>query len=275
LGQGELLTLKSGYFQRSASTMETVADWYGIPTIHFGVEVARLEKEGKLIFTARTAEQKKAAGGKIIFTDDGVHPTIPAGHEIYRDVLIRSLQQIETAGASAKEHALPEPMRADNYQAAKLIDPAPEMLVGEWKALDVKKEMGSGLAKWFSTVYKADRPGTALVVKFKGTTIGIFDVVGPESGRVLVSVDGKPPVRIDRFSGYNTYRRQSYFLLPILPAGEHTVRFENSGEMPDKEAIFKAHKGGENVADFKAHPEKYSDMSVYVGKVMLIGDVLK
>ncbi|HRQ89420.1 MAG TPA: SGNH/GDSL hydrolase family protein, partial [Bacteroidia bacterium] len=41
-----------GRFQRSASAMEAVADHYGIPTIHLGMEVARLAKEGRLLWKA-------------------------------------------------------------------------------------------------------------------------------------------------------------------------------------------------------------------------------
>ena len=44
--------LQSGKFPRAASVMERVADHYGIPSIHMGLEVARMEKEGQLVFKA-------------------------------------------------------------------------------------------------------------------------------------------------------------------------------------------------------------------------------
>ena len=34
----------------AASAMEKVADHYGIPTIHFGLEVSRLSQDGKLLW---------------------------------------------------------------------------------------------------------------------------------------------------------------------------------------------------------------------------------
>ena len=45
-------------FQPAASAMEAVADEYGIPSIHMAMEVARLAKEGKLIWAAPLAENR-------------------------------------------------------------------------------------------------------------------------------------------------------------------------------------------------------------------------
>ncbi|HWH67829.1 MAG TPA: SGNH/GDSL hydrolase family protein, partial [Candidatus Sulfotelmatobacter sp.] len=44
-----LESLQQGRFPRSATAMEKVADHYGIPSIHMGLEVARLAKTGKLV----------------------------------------------------------------------------------------------------------------------------------------------------------------------------------------------------------------------------------
>ncbi|MEQ1841053.1 MAG: SGNH/GDSL hydrolase family protein [Verrucomicrobiales bacterium] len=45
-----LADLQAGKFSRAASAMEEVADHYGIPSIHLGIEVAKQAKEGTLIF---------------------------------------------------------------------------------------------------------------------------------------------------------------------------------------------------------------------------------
>ena len=44
--------LKAGKMTRSESVMEEVADHYGIPSIHLGVDIARLEQEGKLVMAS-------------------------------------------------------------------------------------------------------------------------------------------------------------------------------------------------------------------------------
>jgi hypothetical protein len=75
-------TLRDGKFPRAASAMEAVADHYGIPSIHMGLEAAKMEGEGKLIFTAdkpKTDTEKATIGGKIIFSPDSVHPYTDTG----------------------------------------------------------------------------------------------------------------------------------------------------------------------------------------------------
>ena len=47
-----------GKLQRSASAMEKVAEFYGIPTITLGMEVARLAKAGKLLWKAPLPQTK-------------------------------------------------------------------------------------------------------------------------------------------------------------------------------------------------------------------------
>ena len=81
-----LADLQSGKFPRAASAMEAVADHYGIPSIHMGLEVARLEKAGKLIFTAPQPDPSAPAAkspSQIIFSGDGVHPYTDSGHQVY------------------------------------------------------------------------------------------------------------------------------------------------------------------------------------------------
>jgi hypothetical protein len=58
-------TIQQDKFPRAASAMEKVASHYGIPSIHMGLEVARLAKQGKLIVQGplpKTDEQKRGAG---------------------------------------------------------------------------------------------------------------------------------------------------------------------------------------------------------------------
>src|SRR5229473_1846920 len=88
-----LETLQQGRFPTSASAMEKVAEYYGIPSIHMGLEVARLEKAGKLIFKGekpKTDAQKAALGDKILFSPDAVHPYTDTGHQLYLEAVVRS-----------------------------------------------------------------------------------------------------------------------------------------------------------------------------------------
>ena len=86
LTQAAIEPMLAGNFQRSASAMEKIADHYGIPTIHMGMEVTALAKADKLIWKGKlpkTDDEKKAIGDKFVFAPDSVHPHPETGHELY------------------------------------------------------------------------------------------------------------------------------------------------------------------------------------------------
>ena len=93
--------LKAGKNYRSVRYMETVADYYDIPSVNFADDVLELLNEDKLVFKG---DSKKEYSGKIVFTNDGTHPTYDGGHPIYTKTLSRSLLQMNKA--QEKAHAL-------------------------------------------------------------------------------------------------------------------------------------------------------------------------
>jgi hypothetical protein len=78
LAEGMVPDLRAGLFQRSASAMEAVAEHYQIPTVHFGVEVARRLADGTLVFK-RKPEGFDPAAQPMLFSTDGVF--VPAAHQ--------------------------------------------------------------------------------------------------------------------------------------------------------------------------------------------------
>ena len=78
LSQGMLKDLQAGKQTSFGAIMETVANAYGIPSIDLGVEIAKREKAGDLIFKSNAP-----VSGKMVFSKDGVHPG-NEGHEVYR-----------------------------------------------------------------------------------------------------------------------------------------------------------------------------------------------
>ena len=108
--------LKAGKNYRSVRYMETVADYYDIPSVNFADDVLELLNEDKLVFKG---DSKKEYSGKIVFTNDGTHPTYDGGHPIYTKTLSRSLLQMNKA--QEKAHALKAPLYPGNYEKAKMI----------------------------------------------------------------------------------------------------------------------------------------------------------
>lgn len=259
-----------GRFPRSASAMEAVADHYGIPTIHLAMEVARLARDGRLLWKAplpKTAGENSAPGDQFVFAPDGVHPHPETGHELYLQAIVRSLEPITAASQSAGAHVLGPPFIATNYEHAKLLPitaaklsagfrPAPEDFAKDWR-------------QRMAALHKAAKPGESLTFKFKGTRCAIYDIIGPDCGQVIVSVDDQPPRTVPRFDAYCTYHRLATLGLGSeLPDTVHTVRIEVHPEQPDKPAILARNH---NTID---RPERFDGTAFYPGAILLVGELV-
>lgn len=269
--------LVAGRCQPSAAAMEAVADHYAIPSIHFGVEVARRISAGTLTFKGAKREPFDPAATPMLFSTDGVHPLVETGHVLYADVFARSFDLIAKAGAPAAAHPLPEPLRADNWEAARMVPIADGMLSGPWqRALPDGDPQAKAVGQRMPVLWKTDAPGAALrfVVRIPeapgvaARRTAVYDLLGPGSGVVSVRVDGGTPKRVPRIDGYCTYWRVATLPLGDLAPGEHEIEVTLSDERPDKKSIlFEKNRG-----DFDKNPAKYAGHAWYVGSVLVFGD---
>ncbi len=271
---GDMLpTLQEGHFPRAASAMENVADHYGIPSIHMGLEVARLEKAHKLIFKAAkpaTEAEKAASAGMILFSPDGVHPYTDSGHQLYLEAIARSVPVIEKAG-KVGPHALPEPMVPDNWEAAKMLPLSRANLSSRWQRLD---PLTNSLAKAFGGrlpgLWRANEPGELISLRFRGTTLRIYDLLGPDCGQVTVVLDGGQPVVKPRFDAYCTYHRLATLSVAEgLPDIVHTVKISIHPDQPDKAKILS--QRAEKMDD----PRRFDGTAWYAGGLLVIGDLVE
>jgi hypothetical protein len=272
LAHNQLDDLSKGKFQRSASAMEAVADHYGIPSIHFGVEVARLVKEGKLVFKGEVKKDVSPMGPPMIFSTDGVHPLSETGHELYLQTIQRSWPAITAASAKAvAPHKLGAPLRADNWEAAKMVPLAPALLQGQWEQLDpAKNNQAKAFAVRMPALWKACAPGATLSFSFKGKAAAIYDLLGPDGGILTVKLDDQPEHKATMIDGYCTNARIAKLDCGSdLPEGLHHVTVKLTDQVPDKEKILFE----KNRADLKQHPEKYSSNVWYAGALLLLGDL--
>jgi lysophospholipase L1-like esterase len=220
------------------AAMERVAGHYDIPSLHFGPAVWALEREGKLVFGGKPAGTET---GKLLFSEDGVHP-LKEGHAVYAEVVARHFPDLLRSGRARRK--LPRPLHANNWENAQTLPIAQSALSGDWVRLTpgtdslVRKH-----AARMPVVWRSGGAGAALTVQFRGTRIGIYDLVGPPTGRILVQVDGRPAEPRLRFDKYCTFYRLHYFLLDELPNGVHTVTFRVDAGRPDKAAILEKAPG--------------------------------
>jgi hypothetical protein len=271
LAHNQLDDLAKGKFQRSASAMEAVAEHYGIPSIHFGIEVAKQVKAGKLLFKGEVKKGESPMGPPMIFSTDGVHPLAETGHELYLQTIQRSWPALTAAAGKAAPHQLGAPLRADNWEAAKMVPLTQAMLQGPWEKLDPAK---NGQAKAFAArmpaLWKACAPGASLTFAFRGRAAAIYDLVGPDGGILTVKLDDKPERKATMIDGYCTYSRIAKLDCGSdLPDGLHHVTVKLTDQAPDKEKILFE----KNRADLKQHPEKFRDNVWYAGALMLLGDL--
>ena len=264
--------LQDGKFPQAASVMETLADYYGIPSIHMGLEAARMAKDGKVVLAAKkpkTDDEKKALEGKILFSEDGVHPFPETGHELYLAAVVRSMPAIKAAG-KAGPHEFAKPLVADNMEPAKFL-PLDKAKLGEgWEKLPADNHLAKAFGNRLGDLWHTAKPGTTVTFKFKGTAAAIYDLLGPDCGQVIVTLDDRPPRTVPRFDRYCNYHRlATLWIGGPLPDAVHTVKLELSPDSPDKAKFLKeGDLKNENPDD-----PKYKGISWYAGGILVVGDV--
>ncbi len=270
LVEGFVKELSAGKFPRAASAMEAVAEHYGIPSIHMGLEVARMASAGKLVMkaTPRTDQEKEALKDKIIFSSDGVHPHPETGHRLYTAAVERSLALIKPLGKPSP-HELKPPMRADNYEKAKLVPLSAATMSPGWTKLDpAQSGQAKSFAKFCPELYAAKDAGETITVRFTGTYLAFLDLLGPDCGQLEIKVDDKAPIKAARFDAYCTYHRiGSLVAARDVADGRHTVTVRIIADPLDKAAILARNKNTMN------DPKRFEGQTWYCGWLMVVGDL--
>ncbi len=271
LAENQLPDLQRGQCQRSAAAMEGVADHYGLPSIHFGVEVARQVTAGELVFKGAKGADFSPTNRPMLFSDDGVHPLIETGHELYRAAVVRSLPALRAASGAPGPHPLPAPLQADCWEHAQMIPLAPVLLSGAWETLDpAHSRIGRDKFDRLGAVWKATAPGATLRFAFRGTFASIYDLLGPDGGNVGVRVDDRPERVVPRIDGYCTYPRLARLDLGTFSNGLHRVEITLKAEAPDKAMILFE----KNRPDREKNPAKYADNVWHAGAILLLGELV-
>lgn len=260
--------LRKGECPQAASAMELLADHYGIPSVNFAKKVVELESDGKLIFQSDQPEE-----GKIHFSKDGVHP-LDAGHEIYTEVLANAIQQM-AADAHPVDHQakLASAFVSDHWQAAKMVPINPDMLSGNWKALPEDATLQKRFGNRMGQIYEATEPGSKLTFRFRGSSAKLYDLLGPDGGQVIITVDGKPREKlVPRFDSYCTYHRIATLSLAgdLDPDKVHEVTVEIHPDQPDRQPVAFRLKNPEE--ELKA--PKYQGTNVRASQILVLGDIV-
>lgn len=251
--------LQQGNEIRSVKYTEQIAQYYGLPSINLSFDVISQLQKNALVFRGQKGTDY---GAQTVFTYDGVHPTVD-GHKIYTATIARAFTDMEKSGAQAQaSERLPAPLTPGCYEQTAQYSPAMFKKSKGWKSGKDDTDLKSFATAFPDLIYSGN-PQDSIVVRFKGSVIGVQDLIGPSSGAALISIDGKPPIRKTRFDKYGGNYRRHYFLLDSLGEGTHTVVFKPDPTPIDKFKLVRPANAEDEV--------KYKENDLYIGKIMMVG----
>lgn len=252
-----LKDLRQGNSIRSVRYTEHIARYYGLPSINLSPDViGRLDKE-TLVFRGQKGNDY---GTQTVFTYDGVHPTVE-GHKVYTATITNAFKEMEKAGGLAPRR-LPPPLYPGSYEQTAVYSPTVFTRTKGWRTAKGNPDLKSFATALPDMIYSAD-PADSLTIRFTGSVIGAQDIIGPSSGAVLITIDGKQPIRKLRFDKYGVNYRRHYFVLDSLGEGEHTVVFKPDPTPVNKFKLVRPAAAADTV--------KYKQNAVYIGKIMMVG----
>lgn len=259
--------LSGGLCPRSASADEHLAEYYGIPAINVALRIAQMGEEGKVVFQAAPNDNAPALAGKTVFSNDGVHP-LDAGHDVYAQVISEAILERIQGHSKPGPHELKTPFRADNWEKAKLVPIDQKMLHGSWKVMDRQQGLGSCFSRQLPIIWEGTTPGDRIEFRFKGTMVGLYDLVGPDGGQLVWSIDGKANGPTPRFDSYCTYHRlASLRIAGDLEDKEHSVTLEIHPDQPDRSSVVDRIRNEPNF-----EPKSYEGTKAWIGYLMMIGE---
>ena len=276
------------YYQQGTITpviqkLEDIASHYNIPSVHMGMEAAELVKNGKLLDKGKVSVDTDIP----VFSNDGVHPS-ETGGDLYASAIARAMLKMQNAGVLLP-YQLPKPLLKNNWEDAKMVEPQKATFSQGWVKIDPAMEKPLKTYKsWFPYIMTSEKAGEEFKFKYKGKAFGLFDIGAPEVGQLDVYVDGKqveleaiksdklyklakqgeqPLNRFNKFCN-NRYRGQYFFVQ--TEDGVHEVVFKISAKLADKKAVL----GASQQKDISQNPEKYDRSVIYIGKILLVGDLI-
>jgi hypothetical protein len=221
-----LAQLQKGETPLPIGAHASVAQQYGVSTIHLAREVARQITAGTLTW--------KQFGG--------THPA-PFGNAICAkmidELLDQAWQRPLSAGAVPAAHKLPDPLDPLNYCQGRFIDPKQATLKQGWQLQvpDWKTLPGSCRPRFRdSTLLCGDAAGAELTLEFEGTAIGAYVLAGPDAGTLEARVDDAPATEVNLYHKYSSglHYPRTVMLGTDLRPGRHVLTLRISDKTTSK-----------------------------------------
>jgi lysophospholipase L1-like esterase len=246
-----------GKFPVSATAMETIADYYKIPSICMALPAVKLIEENKMLIQGKAKDYPD----KIVFSEDGTHPFAETGHKIYAETVIQHLKELPLVGKSRKHPRL-DALMVNNLEKVGMIKMDKVEKSKGWQLVD-SVVLNKPFASLMPPVYASTDTTDFIKINFKGSRLGLVDIIGPSSGQIVVSIDNTPPQYINRFDDYCTYYRMSYNLISGLSEGEHTAIIKVSPNKLDKAGILSKRNNTIN------NIQIFEKQALYIGAILI------
>ncbi|RKR14367.1 hypothetical protein CLV91_0442 [Maribacter vaceletii] len=226
ISKGMIPDISEGHQTNAGVNMEPVANHYGITSIEFGLEVVKLLKEDKLVFKKGDSPAKS----KIIFSNDGTHP-LEAGHNIYRDVLVRSLKAIENYGTTGP-NLIPKPLKKNIFSGASLVPIKKAKFSSKWKDVDLGDEVAinddltdknGGIKSLFVKAKKTETLGESFTIKWDGFLLGLTALLEEKGDIQIEVITDEGPSKIYDLKSRTGKTQSKYYFLNEIGAGSHTT----------------------------------------------------
>lgn len=202
---------------------EEVTGHYGVPSLDLAREVTERIRGGEF-------DWAKFGGNE--------HPAA-FGHAVYRDAIVRLLEEAwrvsPAPDASVKPHPMPEdPLDPNSYFMARFLDIGAAVVGEGWKlSPSWRPDDGAGVRKGFVDVpaLVAEEPGAALTLRFEGTGVGIVVTAGPDAGAIAYRIDNGPERRVDLYTQWSgqLHLPWAHMLDAELAPGEHRLSLRVDG----------------------------------------------
>lgn len=217
LHQGAIAEYQAGKVPPVVDGFEAVADHYGLPSINVADTIARKLADGELAWDA--------------FSKDSCHPT-DAGYAVYTERITAALAAWLGDPKPAREGSLPEPLDPANWEDAGMA------LLATWPSLkggNTAPDPDFARFGEYPSLVRLGQPGEDLSFRVRGTAVGFYHIIGPDSGTIAVTIDGQDLGTRQLWDPWcEYYRSHALFLASDLPDGDHEVTVRVLDEKAEK-----------------------------------------
>lgn len=221
ISQNMIEGIREGLQTSVGKEFERTANHYKIPSIDMGIEVVKLMDEDKLIFKSSTD-----VDGKIVFSKDGTHP-LDAGAEIYKEVVIRHLQEMKENDIPIS-HSLPSPLDELSFEDVTIHTIDELNASTAWTKMDPNTNKIYRSARWRSEfvigdALKCSQVGDSITFDWEGYLLALTTIPQGVGMAIEVTTDGGTSKEYT-FEQQSSPRYGSHlFYLPYLDNGKHTT----------------------------------------------------